>query len=216
MGTIIDGFAPNGVVGDLTRLLETLDRYAEAIQPWAASAATKMIVDVGRRTDRMWRRVSKEIGVALREEVQTSSQGQVMRDLLQENVVLIQSLPVEAGQRVHRLTTEALTSGRRAESIAQEIMRSEHVTKSRARLIARTEVSRTNALLVQARAMKAGSQGYIWRTSRDDDVRPTHKKMEGVYVPWDDPPKTDASLEPYHAGCGPNCRCYAEPVFPNL
>jgi len=175
-----------------------------------------MLRDVERRNERMWKDVGKTMGKAIREELLTTPTGVIYKDLLTENVDLITSIPRKAGERVMNLTTAGLSSGRRAESISREIMASSHVTKSRARLIARTEVARAAATLTQARAMSIGSEGYIWRTSTDADVRETHKKMEGKYVRWDDPPKTDASLDPYHAGCGPNCRCYAEPVFPEL
>ncbi|MDR8377773.1 phage head morphogenesis protein, partial [Acinetobacter baumannii] len=56
--------------------------------------------------------------------------------------------------------------------------------------------------------------GYIWRTSEDGDVRPSHKAMNGKFVAWNSPPTLD-NLKG-HAGCLPNCRCYTEPVIPNF
>lgn len=208
--------APDGVVRNMLDLLATLDGYASILEPWAASVAGAMLADVRRRDERMWRRQGLAIGRALRQEISSTPQGELYRELMEENVDLITSLPRRAGQRVHQLTEQALVSGRRAESISKEILETGKVTRSRARLIARTEVARSAAMLVQARAQRAGSTGYIWRTSRDADVRDTHKAMEGRFVRWDSPPKTDPSLDPYHAGCGPNCRCYAEPVFPEF
>lgn len=175
-----------------------------------------MVADVARRNERMWKEVGKEMGRGIRDELKRSPQAAIYHDLQRENVELITSIPKKAADRVQQLTQEALSTGRRAESISREIMASEKVSKSKARLIARTEVARAQATLTQARAMQAGSEGYIWRTSTDADVRDTHKAMEGKYVRWDSPPKTDKSLDPYHAGCGPNCRCYAEPIFPEL
>lgn len=216
VGAIIDGLAPGGVVKNLAQLLRTLDGYSDLLTPWAESVARYMVSDVARRNERIWRERSKEMAVGIRGELQYSSQGVVFREAMDEQVDLIKSLPRKAGQRVHELTTEGLLTGRRAESISKEIMASSRVTQSRARLIARTEVSRTAQNFMRARAQAAGSQGYVWRTSKDADVRDTHKVMEGVYVPWDTPPKTDKNLDPYHAGCGPNCRCFAEPVLPDL
>lgn len=216
VGVIVDGLAPDGIVRDLSQLLDTLNRYAALIEPWARATAGFMIADVSRRNERLWRQNGARIAASLREEIAGTSQGQVFRELMAENVDLITSLPRKAGERVHKLTQEGLLTGRRAESIAKEIQESGHVTKSRARLIARTEVSRTASKLVEARAIRLGSEGYIWRTSKDSDVRDTHKAMEGKYVRWSTPPKTDPGLDPYHAGCGPNCRCYPEPVFPDF
>lgn len=216
VGHIVRVFAPDGVVRNMTHLLQTLDSYAEAMTPWAQAVAEYMVADVRRRNDVIWKRLSKDIGKAIQGELQYSRNGVVFREAMDEQVALIKSIPIAAGKRVHLLTTEALTTGRRAESISREILATTEVTRSRARLIARTEVSRTAANFMQARAVAAGSEGYVWRTSKDADVRETHQKMEGVYVRWDTPPKTDKSLDPYHAGCGPNCRCFAEPVLPDL
>lgn len=216
VGEIVSGLAPRGFVRSLSALLKVLDDYAEAIEPWAEAAAQYMVADVARRNDKIWRRVSKEMGASLRGEMMHSRQGVVFREAMDSQVELIRSIPTEAGLRVQKLTEEARVSGRRAEDISKEIMRTTEVTQSRARLIARTEVSRTAANLMMARAIAAGSEGYVWRTSKDADVRDTHRAMEGKYVRWDAPPKTDPNLAPYHAGCGPNCRCYAAPVLPDL
>lgn len=216
VGGIVRVFAPDGTVKNLQRLLRMLQGYADAMTPWAEAAAEYMVADVARRTERLWRENSRAMGLAIRQELDFGRSGLVFREARNEQIDLIRSLPLEAGRRVQRLTEEALTTGRRAESIAQEVLRTGEVTKSRARLIARTEVSRTAANLMQARAVAAGSEGYIWRTSRDADVRDSHRAMEGSYVRWDSPPKTDPGLDPYHAGCGPNCRCFAEPVLPDL
>jgi len=92
-------------------------------------------------------------------------------------------------------------------------MESGDVARSRALLIARTEVTRTATTLTQARAEHIGSEGYIWRTAGDGDVRPSHRAMNGKFVRWDSPPTLDNLTG--HAGCVPNCRCYAEPVIPD-
>ena len=84
-------------------------------------------------------------------------------------------------------------------------------TRSRAMLIARTEVGRVSGEMTKARAMTAGSDGYIWRSAEDRDVRPSHKKMNGRFVKWNEPPTLDNLTG--HAGCLPNCRCYMEPVI---
>lgn len=216
VGSIVRAFAPAGTVKDMRRLLDTLQGYADLMMPWAEAVAEYMVADVARRNERIWRQNSQDMAQALRAELRFGRSGLVFREAMDEQVGLIRSIPLEAGRRVQRLTEEARVTGTRAEAISKEIMRTTQVTQSRARLIARTEVSRTAANLMQARAVTAGSQGYIWRTSKDADVRDTHKAMEGVYVPWSTPPKTDPSLAPYHAGCGPNCRCFAEPVLPDL
>lgn len=198
------------------RLRSALAEYARILQPWARSVARFMLADVSRRNVQQWEENSKAMSKALRAEILHAPTGMVLQALEDDQVQLITSLPTKAAQRVHDLSIDALSTGRRHEDLMQDILATSKVTEARARLIARTEVSRAQSNLTQSRAMYAGSPGYFWRSSKDGDVRPTHQAMEGEYVRWDTPPKTDKNLDPYHAGCGPNCRCWAEPVLPDL
>ncbi len=216
VGAIVKGFDPDGLLRDPSAAMDALKAYAELIGPWAASVAKYMIADVGRRNTKAWKELGEDMGKALRAELEQAPTGRIYGALMAEQVDLITSLPREAAQRVHRLTQTALIESTRAADIAKEIMRTGEVTANRAKLIARTEVARTASNLTEARALYAGSEGYIWRTSGDGDVRDTHRHMNGKYVRWDSPPKTDKNLDPYHAGQGPNCRCYPEPVLPDL
>ena len=115
---------------------------------------------------------------------------------------------------MHELTLKGLEGGVRAETVSQEILRSGDVSKSRAILIARTEVARTAFALTRARALHVGSAAYVWRTSRDSDVRKSHREMEGKVIQWDDAP-TLSDGTTTHAGCIYNCRCWAEPILPD-
>lgn len=212
---IVRGLSPDGIVRDPGPIQTALGKYSELIGPWAQSVANYMLADVSRRNAKAWAEAGKEMGRALRAEIAYAPTGMVYQALMQEQVALIKSLPVKAAQRVHDLVIEGRINARRHEQVAEMILASGKVAASRATLIARTETSRAAVTLTQARAMFVGSPGYIWRTVGDADVRPTHQEMEGVYVRWDAPPKTDKSLAPYHAGCGPNCRCFPDPVLPN-
>lgn len=213
MGALIKGLAPNGVLRDPAALYKALKDYAELITPWANSVAQVMLADVYRRDLRMWKQNSAEMGAQLRHTILNSPVSGALASLQQEQVKLIRSLPLEAAMRVHELSLQSLVSSQRASTLAKDIMATQAVTDSRARTIARTEVSRASSNLLQARSQYAGSEGYVWRTSDDGDVRDSHRAMEGVYVRWSSPPTLDKLTG--HAGCLPNCRCFAEPIFPN-
>lgn len=214
VGDLIDAFRPSlDEPGVLSRLQNALNKYAELITPWAEATAASMISDVMRRDEAVWAQFSKEMGLTLRQEIRGAPTGRMVREKLAENVKLIKSIPTKAGERVHKLTMEALTTGRRASEIADEIARSTKVTKSRATLIARTEVARTSAALTESRARHIGVTQYIWRTANDSDVRPSHKKMNGKVVNYDSPPTLDGMVG--HAGEFPNCRCFQEPLIPD-
>ena len=212
VGEIIKGF-PVGDPAALPVLEKALAGYSEVLRPWAETAAAAMVADVGRRDLKAWKKASADMSLALRIEIATAPTGQTFLALLAEQVAFITSLPIEAGRRVHELTIEGLANASRSGEIAKEILRSGDVTVSRANLIARTEVARTSSLLVQARAQHIGSPGYFWETSRDSDVRPSHKKMQGQFVRWDSPPTLDGLTG--HAGALPNCRCWERPVIPD-
>lgn len=208
----IDNLIRGYGAGNLGTIESALRTYAHTLEPWAESVAEQMLQEVGRRDARVWARISQRMGASLREQIASTPLGGLYRALMREQVGLITSLPLDAAQRVHELATGTLYSGARAPTLVDEIMRTGEVTRSRAMSIARTEVSRAATTLTQARAEYVGSDGYIWRTAADGDVRPSHRKMEGKFVRWSSPPTLDNLTG--HAGALPNCRCFPEVVLP--
>lgn len=173
-----------------------------------------MLADVSKRDERAWAEHSRQISMGMRREIANAPTGHLYDVLMLEQVNLIKSLPIEAAQRVHDIATGLLFKGERPDRLLQEILRTGEVTEGRARLIARTETSRAASNFLQARAEWVGSEGYIWRGVRDFRERPSHLEMEGKYVRWGHPPTLDGLKG--HAGCLPNCRCWAEPVLPDI
>ncbi len=157
-------------VDDPNEIIALLTEWSHILNPWARAVATKMITEVSARDLKAWNELGREMGRALQREIRQAPTGQALRGYLAEQVDLITSLPLEAAQRVHKLTLRGITEGTRSQDIAAEILKTGHVTKSRARLIARTEVARTASALVQVRAQYVGSESYVWRTSLDDVI----------------------------------------------
>ncbi|WP_419687390.1 phage minor head protein [Burkholderia theae] len=211
---MVDGFPP-GDPAYAPTIEQLLRRYAEALTPWAEATAARMLDDLNRRDEQAWMQHAADMSRALRDELRRAPTGETMRELMAEQVGLIRSIPLEAAERVHRLTIEALEDSTRAAAISKEIQRSGEVAKSRADLIARTEVSRAATSLTEARALAVGSTHYIWRTSGDSDVRAGHRAMEGKVCAWDDPPEVDENgrVMRFHPGQIWNCRCWAEPII---
>lgn len=214
VGHIIKGFAPQGVVNQPATLTATLHRYAGMLLPWAQQVAAAFVAEVSKRDATAWFSAGRELGMSLNEEIARADTGVVMKQKLAEQVDLITSLPLQEAQRVHELTIRNISLGGRSKEVAREIMRSGQVTASRAELIARTETGRTSTAFTQARAEAIGSDGYFWESAEDADVRPEHKKLQGKYILWSNPPKAGPNGERYHAGAGPNCRCFPRPELP--
>lgn len=211
VGRMVGGFEPTDKIPTLAGLMQ---RYADTLMPWALSTASKMLEAVNQRDLANWRLNSEEMSASLRHEIMHAPTGELMRTLLDEQVKLIRSIPIDAAQRVHDLTLKGIENGTRSTEIAAEIARTNEVSQGRAMLIARTEVSRTTALLTQARAQAAGITQYQWMTAHDGTVRPDHKALAGKVFNWNDPPIADQrSGARANPGCIYNCRCWPRPIF---
>jgi SPP1 gp7 family putative phage head morphogenesis protein len=214
VGRLINGFEP-GTAQTAASLQTLLRAYGQALKPWAVSACSRMLGEVDARDRDFWRDLSANISSQLKHDILRTPVGPALRGLLNEQVGLIQSLPIEAAERVHSLTVRGLLDSTRANEIAAEIKRTGEVTDSRAQLIARTEVARTASILTETRARAAGALFYVWETSRDADVRPGHRAMQGQICRWDDPPAVNENgrIMYHHPGRFPNCRCWASPLI---
>lgn len=213
IGDIVDAF-PVADPASVPPIRRSLEKYSELLKPWAQAAAQRMSLEVARRDEKAWQKVAATMSRNLRQELRSAPIGNVLREYMAEQVHLITSLPLDAAQRVHKLTIEAQEDSSRFNEIAKEIRRTSAVSRSRANLIARTEVARTASAITMTRAEHVGSEGYIWRTAEDSDVRESHRRMNGKYVEWDKPP-TLSDGTTTHAGMIYNCRCYPEPVIPD-
>jgi SPP1 gp7 family putative phage head morphogenesis protein len=140
-------------------------------------------------------------------------------DIVSRNSRLIQSMTNEAAERVSNIVSEGQSAGIRSEDMIDDILRQwPTMTRTHAKLIARTESSKSASALTRSRAQSAGLNWYIWETSEDSRVRSSHRHMDGVLVNWNDPPSPEALIDmkdygKYHAGEFPNCRCYAAPLI---
>ena len=193
-------------------IVSSLNKYADTLHHWANNTAGRIMTDIALRDEKTWLIYAKDLSYGVREQIRNSDVGAVYQQLLSDQVRLIKSLPLDAAQRVHDLSTRMLIEGGRSREITDLIMASGQVSLGRANTIARTEISRAASVFVQSRAENLGSEGYVWRTSGDVDVRPSHKEMNGKLVYWNKPPTLDRMTG--HAGCLPNCRCYPDPVIP--
>jgi len=214
VGQIIAGFEP-GDIAAFPSLHELLERYALALEPWATRTASQMLNEVNDADRESWRALGNAISQSLKFEIEHAPVGDRMRELLGEQVDLIQSIPRQAAERVHELTIKGLSDAKRFDEYIEQIERSGDVTQSRAVLIARTEVSRTASVLTESRCTHVGLLEYFWRTANDQDVRPGHKEMAGKVCQWASPPAVNESgrVMHFHAGQIWNCRCYPEPII---
>lgn len=189
-----------------------LKHYSSSLDPWAKHIAETMVNHVDRSNKKYMLTVAPQISKQLKSDYAISAVGLVAKDIVNDQVTLIKSLPLEAAERAQNLAREAATGGRRASDIADMIMASGDVTKSRADLIARTEIHKSWSALTQSRSQYVGANQYIWRTAGDEIVRESHAEMDGQVCDFNAPPTLSDGMTG-NAGEFPNCRCYAEPII---
>jgi SPP1 gp7 family putative phage head morphogenesis protein len=210
---------------DAKEMMDKLARYAERLGPWARRQSKNLLDTVKNSNKRAYQNKSKAIGAALKLDIGELAVESASLRLMNEQVTLIKSIPLEAGLRAQKIAYEAAAfTGVRASESADKILEYQkqmgdttEVTRSRAVLIARTETARANAVINQSRAQAVGSGQYRWHNSGDGAVRESHKTrngkpLQGEIFSWDDPPVLDDGTRG-HPGTFPNCRCFAEPVF---
>lgn len=212
-GQLVKMHIEGATITDVPGLNRAVSEYMQALAPWARRRALEMVTGVNTNNAKYWGAQAREAGRAMRLELADAPVGLVARNIVAEQVSLITSIPAQAAERAQALAQEAVVDGTRASEVAEMLQATTQVTESRAALIARTEVSKANASINEARSLSVGSEGYIWRTAGDADVRESHAEMDGQFVRWDDPP-TLSDGTTTHAGSIYNCRCYAESVLP--
>lgn len=190
---------------------------------WINLRVRKMVAPLAAQNADTWRKAAEQITrgamlhKVLQSEVKTYLAG-TMQGLMTENAQLIKTLPTDLAEKVIKDVSKMTLEGMRSSAIQKKItgIMEKHANAS-AKLIARTEVSKTQSILTRARAEQLNVNWYVWRTEQDQRVRKSHRIMEGVLVRWNAPPSPEMLAgEPfvgnYNAGEIWNCRCYAEPL----
>ena len=229
----------------MPELEQALRNYTKGTLPWARAASWRMVSEVNRRNLTAWQKYAGSLSAGLQLQLATAPIGGAIQRLLASQVELITSLPLDAAQRVHEASLEAMTAGARYQErsalergwdpevqmwtrgeplmtteLEQALARAhpDATTQwllNRATLIARTETARSASVLVQARAEYVGAESYIWKTAGDWKVRESHRRLNNHEFRWDDPPLSDPPDHYSHPGQIWNCRCVALPIIPN-
>jgi SPP1 gp7 family putative phage head morphogenesis protein len=124
-------------------------------------------------------------------------------------------------RQVRDLTEKAVTSGFSVKELTKQIQALDNkFTKSYAEFIARDQIGKLNGEITQRRMESVGLTMYIWETSGDERVRPSHEMMDGGLCRWDDPavysldggktwiPRPSGAVT-QHPGMDYQCRCTA-------
>lgn len=198
---------------------------SEPFNSFVYSAVRRMVTPIAIQNMKTWRKAAKKstknpyLYKLLMREINNGLKNDINIQI-EENANLIKTLPTDVAKKVTKDIEEMALKGMRASEIAKVIReQTDKHSRASAKLIARTEVSKTTTALTKARCDNLDLHWYIWRTAEDGDrVRKSHRIMEGVLVNWNEPPSPEAlaggkSVGNYHAGNIWNCRCYPEPLI---
>lgn len=136
-----------------------------------------------------------------------------------ENVQLITSIQSQYLDRVETLVLTNMRAGLRPSAIQQQLQDQFGITKNRARLIARDQLSKASNGLAKKRMKSSGIKYWRWVTSKDQRVRNKHndfaervtKYGKGIYA-MDAPPLNEKG-QPVFPGDEVACRCIMQPVL---
>lgn len=132
----------------------------------------------------------------------------------QVNARLIKTIDSRYWDDVAEVARDAVARGVQTRELAALLQERYRVSESRAKLIARDQVSKLNAQITRQKQTALGITEYVWSTSHDERVRPTHRNLDGSLQRWDSPPVTETNGERNHPGQAIQCRCTARPVVP--
>lgn len=195
-----------------------------AVKRLCDNMAERMVTAVRADNEKTWRAAARKgtLSRQIHSSLQKSMRGgidTVVQFIIEENSKLIRSVPGDIAKKISEDAMKGYLDGVRWEDAVADIMaKAPYLSYNHAKLIARTETSKANEALTEARARDLGITWYFWRSSHDERVRRSHQMMDGVLCSFDSPPDPEAFYDggskfgPYQAGCCPNCRCYAEPV----
>ncbi len=103
---------------------------------------------------------------------------------------------------------ESLPVGTTVRELRARIRERGGISERHADLIARDQTLKLNAAITRIKQTEAGITHYMWSTSLDERVRPTHAELESRVFSW-----AEGTPIGYHPGEDIQCRCVAVPVL---
>lgn len=212
----------NDVRREFQKIAEELE------QKLAAYGLDDLVAKISRMTKntslREWKRVVHDtLGIDLLNDYYSADFYEAaLRRWVDENVLKIKSIPNEALGEMQQIVLNGYKSGATITDITKSIQEQYKLSRRRAQLLARDQVSTLNSQISKMQQQDAGCTKYRWSDSRDSRVRDCHRSLNGKVFSWDEPPEmwydTKNSGRVYtgrrcHPGEDYCCRCVAIPVF---
>lgn len=160
---------------------------------FTGQAITRSAIDTARAIDNAGRRLNrKQFRTVFNVDPVAAEPWleQEINTFVSENASLIKTLPEESLADIEQLVFRDARRGQSPQQIRESIIEQFDVTRSRAQLIARDQVSKFNGRLSELRQTQMGITRYEWQTAEDGRVRDDHERLNGTIQSWDEPPIT--------------------------
>ncbi|MDE0922393.1 minor capsid protein [Aurantimonas coralicida] len=166
-------------------------------------------LETERHTKKWLASVRSTIGIDLAAVVSQEDLAEYLTTAAARNASLIKSLGDDAVKRVEQATYQAILQGQTAAQLRKRMTEEFGVLDSRAKLIARDQVSKLTSDLNRRRHEQAGVTSYVWMSSRDERVRERHRALDGKEYKYGEPTGAEQGLPP---GQPIQCRCVARGI----
>ena len=163
-------------------------------------------------TDEYERVMRRYFGVRYR--VTDTPQISAMLDrYIDANVRLIKTIPARLHDPLIRELTTLINNGSAfdEQKLSQILRQQFNSSGYNLRRITRDQTSKAVGNLNHIRQTDAGIREYVWSTSEDERVRPTHVMLNGKIYSWDGTPQPPEG----HPGHPIQCRCVARAIIRN-
>lgn len=140
-----------------------------------------------------------------------------LKNAIELNVDLITTITDKHTENLEKAVMKAVMGGSNFDDVVDEVLKQSKKGKAYAEMVARDQVAKVHASVLQERAEVSGFPGYIWQATNDGKTRISHAVLHDTYHEWQNPPlvkgekgQPDRNL---HPGEDFNCRCIAVPAF---
>ena len=159
--------------------------------------------------ERLFRTFRTALGVDIRPLLTEAAVQAHMTEAIRTNVNLIRTIPPRFHDGLRRRIEQEFIANPFDQKRLMELFQDEFgSTNYNLRRLTRDQTQKMNADLNEMRQRQLGVTEYIWRTSEDERVRPTHADNNGKTFQWTSPPPVTGP-----PGQDVQCRCLSEPII---
>ena len=182
--------------------------------------------------------VAKSLGITV--DIDEPFEINIARAWVNRNVGLIKGATDDYRKKIKDAVLETVMRGGTSQELSKKLLSTDNtLTKSRANIIARDQITKLNGVLTRRRQTSIGVDEYRWITANEERVRgnpsglypktkPSHWVLHNKTCRWDDPTvysddggktwlsKSTINGEPLHPGFAILCRCFGEAIFDEI